>query len=99
MKREYDRMCQVSEELPSYIIENLKEMPNNKGYIWRGVWFYGELKPQPGPCVMFEKQREIMYIHEIYPDKHMLFKKMGKNPREFVHQTPRKDRKLPTFFL
>ena len=23
--------------------KNLKEMPNNKGYLWRGVTFYGDM--------------------------------------------------------
>tara|TARA_A100001015_G_scaffold296206_1_gene376193 strand:- start:50 stop:718 length:669 start_codon:yes stop_codon:yes gene_type:complete len=30
-----------SASLPTYIKRNLKHMPNNKGYIWKGVWFFG----------------------------------------------------------
>ena len=39
----YKYFNSVIDTLPSYMARNLAEMPNNKGYIWRGVHFYGEL--------------------------------------------------------
>ena len=48
-KRDYKNCLKyfekVSEQLPDYIKKNLLDMPNNKGYIWKGVWFFGA-KPQ-----------------------------------------------------
>jgi len=48
----------AGESLPPYIRENLRNMPNNKGYVWRGVYFYGDKLPERGePSVVFEKNR------------------------------------------
>ena len=48
----------AAESLPPYIRENLRSMPNNKGYVWRGVYFYGSRLPERGePSVVFEKNR------------------------------------------
>tara|TARA_Y100000389_G_scaffold122516_1_gene119829 strand:+ start:9668 stop:10519 length:852 start_codon:yes stop_codon:yes gene_type:complete len=38
----YKYFIRNSNKVPSYVLRNLKNMPNNKGYIWRGIWFYGE---------------------------------------------------------
>lgn len=79
--------------------QNLKRMPNNRGYRYRGVDFYGELPPeidettgQPMPVVLTESSRGQQLIHEITPDAHKIFKKSkgrgGK--RELISDTPRK---------
>lgn len=41
----YKLFQKKSNSLPHYIKRNLNYMPNNKGYIWKGVWFFGA-KPQ-----------------------------------------------------
>lgn len=99
MRRDFDRMCQIEQELPDYIRDNLRSMPANKGYVWRGVWFFGEKPAEKGPVVMFEKQREITYIHEIYPEEHVIYKKIGRDPKQLYSKTIRKQYKLPTFFI
>ena len=38
----YKYFIRNSNKVPSYVLRNLKNMPNNKGYIWRGIWYYGE---------------------------------------------------------
>jgi len=44
---------------------NLKEMPNNKGYSWRGITFYGECPEERGePTIVFEKKHENLIIHQ-----------------------------------
>ena len=63
-------------------------MPNNKGYIWRGVHFYGELPEESGPRVMFEKQRGLLLIHEYTPREYRLYEKEGKNRKKMVHKSP-----------
>ncbi len=49
LQKDYDYHYKLfnkkSSSLPNYIKRNLKHMPNNKGYIWKGVWFFGA-KPQ-----------------------------------------------------
>jgi len=72
-------------EIPDYITENLKNMPNNKGYIWKGVWCFGQLPSEKNDtCVMFEKQRDVTFIHEIYPEEHIIYKKTNNGAREHV---------------
>ena len=73
------------------MINNLAEMPNNKGYIWRGVHFYGDLPGQAGPQVMFEKQRGgILVIHEHTDHEYRRYEKEGKNRKQLVHKSRRK---------
>ena len=95
MQKAYERYCSI--EIPSYILENLKMMPNNKGYIWKGVQCFGALPPTytrgvPDPVVLFEKQRDVMFIHEISATEHHIFKKVGQQKREYVKGTMRKKR-------
>ena len=79
--------CKVASELPPYMQKNLSEMPNNKGYIWRGVHFYGGLPEQQGPRVMFEKQRGgILVIHEHTNREYRRYEKQGKNRKTLVHK-------------
>lgn len=95
MQKAYERYCNI--EIPSYILENLKTMPNNKGYIWKNVYCYGALPPThtrgvPDQVVLFEKQREVMFIHEISKTEHHIYKKVGQQKREYVKGTMRKKR-------
>ena len=72
----------VLDTLPSYIIKNLSEMPNNKGYIWRGIHFYGDLPEEKGPRVMFEKKSGGIYEHT--NDDYKIYEKDGKNRKQLV---------------
>ena len=89
MQRAYERLCDM--DFPSYLADNLRDMPNNKGYIWRGVWYMGQRPPENNDmCVMFEKQRgDVMIIHEITPTQHVIYKKAGKGPKEYMSSTTR----------
>ena len=45
--------------------DNLKDMPANKGYIWKGRKFHGEKKAMSKDEIMFEKKRgENLHIIE-----------------------------------
>ena len=62
-------------------------MPNNKGYIWCGVNFYGDLPEQKGPRVMFEKKRGgILIIHEYTDNEYRRYEKNGKDRKQMVHK-------------
>lgn len=66
MDYNYNHYWKAVFTLPDYIKKNLKQLPNNKGYIWKGVHFYGE-KPEEKnkPMVMFEKYgNSPLIIHE-----------------------------------
>ena len=80
--------------LPAYMQKNLSEMPNNKGYIWRGVHFYGELREQRGPRVMFEKKRGgILVIHENTDREYRRYEKKGRNRKQLVYRKEKTRRK------
>lgn len=62
--------------------ENLKEMPNNKGYLWKGCIFYGDKKPEYlkngeiAPIVIFENLKGgILRTHESTPSHRRIFDK------------------------
>jgi hypothetical protein len=67
--RGYNHYWHAIDSLPSYMAKNLKEMPNNKGYRWKGVVFYGSLTEQKDqPQIVFEKSPQGLIIHEIRRD-------------------------------
>lgn len=91
----YKYFNKVIDTLPSYMTKNLADMPNNKGYIWRGIHFYGDLPEQSGPRVMFEKQRGgILVIHEYTDSEYKRYEKDGKNNKKLVHKAPRKKKQF-----
>ena len=65
LNRGYKHYWNAIDTLPSYMEKNLKEMPNNKGYRWRNVVFYGALPPQEeNSTIIFEKNPKGLLIHE-----------------------------------
>ena len=91
MAYEYRYFLKVCDSLPEYIQRNLSEMPNNKGYIWRGVYFYGSLPPKSGPRVMFEKKRGgVLVIHEYTDLVYKRYEKKGKDKKKLVYTEPKK---------
>lgn len=82
----------VIDSIPDYIKRNLKEMPNNKGYIWRGVNLYGERPARKGePHTLFEKKKgDILVIHEYHRTSngtlYKRFEKQGKGKKKFIFE-------------
>jgi len=89
LEKETDKYKTNLVNLPDYIIENLKEMPSNKGYIWKGIWCFGELKSKNQyPLILFEKIRGgNLHIHEISEKYHSIFEKVGKNNKNLISKT------------
>ena len=93
IQKEYERYDEMP--IPPYIKDNLRTMPNNKGYIWKGIWMFGERPPEKsGPVVMFEKQHDVMFIHEIFEKEHHIYKKRNQAPKEYVKTVMRRPMKL-----
>jgi hypothetical protein len=87
IKYAYNYYNKVVDALPPYISNNLSEMPNNKGYIWRGINFYGYLPEQEGPNVMFEKQKGgILIIHEYTDYDYKRYEKDGKCKKKLLYR-------------
>ena len=70
IKRYYRYFNKAVDTLPEYISNNLKSMPNNKGYIWRGTVFYGMKPTDSDTTILFEKKKGgVLLIHEYNPDE------------------------------
>lgn len=94
MKREYDRLCSIDATLPSYMRENLRDFPNNKGYIFKDVWYFGH-RPvprheDPRLTVMFQKKfpGNTLLIHEIKTGEYYrIYEKKNKNTPKVLIQS------------
>ena len=91
--RYYQKTCQY---IPQHIKDKVKNQPNNKGFIWRGIYMYGYKAPfgNPDNTSLLEKQGNILYIHECFPDKYKVWKKTENNRRkELLFVQDRKPKK------
>jgi len=91
MDKEYDRYIKLCNSIPEYIERNLKEMPLNKGYIWKGLWCLGKLpKENTDQVIMFEKSYNgILRIHEIDNDYTRIYEKKGKEKKILISELAR----------
>ena len=84
----YRKFCKSVDSLPSYMKDNLKTMPNNKGYIWRSVHFYGELNAIRGePLILFERRHGVLWIRKYYKDRTEIYKKANKDSNTELVET------------
>ena len=82
MANGYKYFCKINDTLPHNLKKNLEEMPNNKGYIYKDIRFYGAKPAEVGkPLVLFEKRGEILKIHEWSETEYCLYEKKGKNKK------------------
>lgn len=90
-QKHFQRVC---DSLPEYMKRNLAEMPNNKGYIWKGVYFYGELAEDSDTRVLFEKRKGgLLIIHEYTDKEYKIFEKNGKERKKLLERRDRKKKK------
>ena len=69
---------------PANKLKKLRNMPNNKGYIWYGIYYYGYKPANPREnIILFEQKGPILYIHEITPKYHKVYEKKPKHPLEY----------------
>ena len=91
IQRETDRYFSIQETLPPYIRDNLKTMPYNKGYVFRGVWYFGT-KPlgrhdNPNLLTMIDRQGGNLYIHEYKKGEyHKVFEKKNKEAQVLIRE-------------
>lgn len=88
--RDYNYFVNICNSIPDYILKKLKNMPNNKGYIWRGVYCYGELPAIAGqPTVLFERKNNILFIHEWTDTEYKIWHQEGKDRKTLHSSRPR----------
>lgn len=83
----HNLFLKACETLPGYMKRNLKNMPNNKGYIWRNVQFFGDKPKAPSDeTVLFEKKSGTMFIHVYGRDNYVRVWKKGSNGKELLSE-------------
>ena len=85
----------VIDDLPPYITSKLRDMPNNKGWIFRGVYLYGDKNPEEPKNVttMFERKggSDLLVIHESHPHVTNIYHKQGNDRnKKLIKSTPRR---------
>jgi len=89
MKREWRWLQRTDATVPGYIRSNLQGMPNNKGYIWKRIWYFG-LQPPEQPVetlTLFERNHQTLCIHEYNPHFYRLYEKADRNkPKRLVRE-------------
>jgi hypothetical protein len=103
--REIEKIWQffvkTMETLPDYMAKKLKKMPNNKGYKWKNVFFYGELPAVKGePVTIFETQKDgLLVIYETTDREHKIWHKKN-NSKKYLHSSyPRRNISQPFISL
>jgi len=102
MQKTYKYYQKTSQYIPHHIKEKVKNQPNNKGFIWRGIYMYGHKKSVGNPenISLLEKHCGDLYIHEFFPNKYNVWKRNEKNRRkELVFTQDRKRKKGLTNIL
>lgn len=98
IKKDYERYVSKCETVPEYMSRKLKDMPGNKGYIFRGIWFFGQRPDERGkPLTMFERRGKDLIIHEYDQYNYNLYEKHGEQKQVLVSTTPRKGYKLSAY--
>jgi len=91
----HNRMLDIDRQMPDYMKNALNNMPQNKGYIFRGVWYFGHIPlrhiNEEKLLTMFETVKGIQYIHEYYYDfpykRYRLYQKLSKtHPKTLVKE-------------
>jgi hypothetical protein len=90
-EKEYSKFSDKCNNIPDYIIRNLKEMPSNKGYIWKGIWCFGKLPPDSKTLIMFEKINGDLRIHESDENFKYIYDKKGKDKKVLISKISRTD--------
>ena len=81
MKYAYKHFGRSEDSLPEYISRNLKNMPNNKGYIWKSVCYYGHKSANENePTFLFEKNMDFVYPR-VYHNEYFYFSKEKNGPK------------------
>lgn len=92
IEKETNKFFLTCSTIPDFMLDNLKDMPNNKGYIWRGIWCLGEKPKEDDDLVLFEKCKGgLLKIHEYTEHAYTLYEKMGKGQKKMIfkkYRTP-----------
>lgn len=92
IKYDYKNFLKSVDLLPEYMKRNLKTMPNNKGYYWRGCIFFGDKPYNPRhSTVIFEKKKGgVMRITDFNDYETKIYEKIKDEKRKLISCQPRR---------
>ena len=80
----------ASEKLSKNILEKLKTMPNNEGYVFRGVWFMGALPSNSDIITILDGSvKDMTIITKYTPDYELVYEKPKGQDKRLVSKKPR----------
>lgn len=57
--RAYNHFVKADNTMPDYMKRNLKSMPNNKGYVWKSIMYFGRKKKEKGSrCISLHERQK-----------------------------------------
>ena len=91
MDKSYQYFLKINDTVPDYMLKKLKNMPSNKGYIWRSVFCFGEQKAELNqPIYMFETKKGVLITHEWTSTDYNVWEKKENSIRILKHSEKRK---------
>ena len=92
IEKNWQYFVKTKETIPAYMLKKLKNMPNNKGYIWKGIYCYGERPANvEEPVILFETQKDgVLVIHETNQKEYKIWYKKGTAKKILYSCTPRR---------
>lgn len=95
--KEYQKFLKNVNRCPDFIKKKLKNMPNNKGYVWNNIYYFGQQKQKhkSDTVTIIQKERNNkMYIQEWRSDRIDVYLCISKGKKELMSTRPRKEIKL-----
>lgn len=89
-ENQYHRDCA---SIPDHLLDKLRNMPNNLGYIWKDIWCFGNRAPErTDEYSLFEKrgQRMLVHVYNHQVRQYTLFEKDNTGRRTLLERRPLK---------
>jgi hypothetical protein len=83
----------ANESLPDYIQRDLKNMPNNEGYIWKSVYFYGlKNASNTGLTKMTDNRKGYKIIHVWSKNQYKVYEKKSREAEVLISTSARRQK-------
>lgn len=82
----------ADDSLPEYMKRELERMPNNEGYIWKSVHYYGLKPPRGNTTTLYENRKGFKIIHRWSKLFYTVHEKPSRGIEALVSKTERKQK-------
>ena len=82
----------ANDTIPDYMKRELNRMPCNTGYIWKGVYCFGERPQTSNTFTMTDNRKGMKIIHVWDKHYHSIYHKEGKNDEVRISHVQRKQK-------